>query len=199
MRRPSLEDTVGKIELIAFPQNYEKLAEKLKIDVPVLVRGVAARRRRLGAEALRSRSIQALEDVKIKLPDALRIKVPLHNPGRGAAREAARRSSSTRPAKASCCSTSKSRASSAPCWSRRGSPSRRTCSSSSAWRSWWAAGRCRSSRLGFRAAVNFVTRRFATELCCSWRVTCRVADYDLLAAQDPRSSCVSEELPHRAR
>ena len=35
----SLEDTVGKIELIAFPQNYEKLAEKLKIDVPVLVRG----------------------------------------------------------------------------------------------------------------------------------------------------------------
>ena len=25
-------------------------------------------------------SIQALEDVKIKLPDALRIKIPLHNP-----------------------------------------------------------------------------------------------------------------------
>ncbi len=35
----SLEDTVGKIELIAFPQSYEKLAEKLKIDVPVVVRG----------------------------------------------------------------------------------------------------------------------------------------------------------------
>ena len=35
-----LEDTTGKIELIAFPQSYEKLAEKLKIDVPVLVRGV---------------------------------------------------------------------------------------------------------------------------------------------------------------
>ena len=28
----SLEDTVGKIELIAFPQSYEKLAEKLKIE-----------------------------------------------------------------------------------------------------------------------------------------------------------------------
>src|SRR5580698_4213514 len=36
----SLEDTVGKIDLIAFPQSYEKLAEKLKIDVPVVVRGV---------------------------------------------------------------------------------------------------------------------------------------------------------------
>ena len=69
----SLEDTVGKIELIAFPQNYEKLAEKLKIDVPVLVRGFAARRRRFRAEACRSRRFTALEDVKIKLPDALRI------------------------------------------------------------------------------------------------------------------------------
>ena len=35
----SLEDTVGKIELIAFSSAYEKLAEKLKIDVPVVVRG----------------------------------------------------------------------------------------------------------------------------------------------------------------
>ena len=35
-----LEDTVGKIELIAFSSAYLKLAEKLKIDVPVLVRGV---------------------------------------------------------------------------------------------------------------------------------------------------------------
>ena len=34
-----LEDTVGKIDLIAFPQSYQALAEKLKIDVPVLVRG----------------------------------------------------------------------------------------------------------------------------------------------------------------
>jgi DNA polymerase-3 subunit alpha len=30
----SLEDTVGKIELIVFPQSYEKLVEKMKIDVP---------------------------------------------------------------------------------------------------------------------------------------------------------------------
>jgi DNA polymerase-3 subunit alpha len=75
----ALEDTVGKIELIAFPQSYEKLAEKLKIDVPVLVRGVL-RGEEDSAPKLAISSIQALEDIKLKLPDALRIKVPLHNP-----------------------------------------------------------------------------------------------------------------------
>ena len=74
-----LEDTVGKIDVIAFPQSYEKLAEKLKIDVPVLIRGVL-RGEEDSAPKLAISSIQALEDVKIKLPDSLRIKVPLHNP-----------------------------------------------------------------------------------------------------------------------
>jgi DNA polymerase-3 subunit alpha len=74
-----LEDTTGKIELIAFPQSYEKLAEKLKIDVPVLVRG-SLRGDEDAAPKLAISSIQALEDVKIKLPDALRIRVPLHSP-----------------------------------------------------------------------------------------------------------------------
>jgi DNA polymerase-3 subunit alpha len=75
----ALEDTTGKIELIAFPQSYEKLAEKLKIEVPVLVRGVL-RGEEDSAPKLAISSIQALEDVKIKLPEALRIKIPLHNP-----------------------------------------------------------------------------------------------------------------------
>ncbi len=75
----SLEDTVGKIELIAFSANYEKLKDKLKIDVPVVVRGVL-RGEEDSAPKLAVSNIQALEDVKIKLPDSLRIKVPLHNP-----------------------------------------------------------------------------------------------------------------------
>src|SRR5271170_3008009 len=75
----SLEDTVGKIELIAFSANYEKLKDKLKIDVPVVVRGVL-RGEEESAPKLSVSNIQALEDVKIKLPDSLRIKVPLHNP-----------------------------------------------------------------------------------------------------------------------
>jgi DNA polymerase-3 subunit alpha len=74
-----LEDTLGKIDLIAFPKDYEKLQEALKIDVPVLVRG-SLRGEEDSAPKLSVTSIVALEDVKIKLPDALRIKVPLHNP-----------------------------------------------------------------------------------------------------------------------
>jgi DNA polymerase-3 subunit alpha len=75
----TLEDTVGKIELIAFASAYEKLAEKLKIDVPVLVRGTL-RGEEDAAPKLAISSIQALEDIKLKLPDALRIRVPLQSP-----------------------------------------------------------------------------------------------------------------------
>jgi DNA polymerase-3 subunit alpha len=75
----TLEDTVGKIELIAFPQSYEKLAEKLKIEVPVVVRG-SLRGEEDSAPKLAISGITALEDIKLKLPDALRIKVPLHSP-----------------------------------------------------------------------------------------------------------------------
>ena len=73
-----LEDTVGKIDLIAFPQNYEKLAEKLKIDVPVIVRG-SLRGEEDAAPKLAISQITALEDVKLRLPEALRLKVPLHS------------------------------------------------------------------------------------------------------------------------
>jgi DNA polymerase-3 subunit alpha len=74
-----LEDTVGKIDLIAFPASYEKLAEKLKITVPVVIRG-SLRGEEDSAPKLAISGIQALEDIKLKLPDALRIRVPLHNP-----------------------------------------------------------------------------------------------------------------------
>ncbi|HEX3571327.1 MAG TPA: DNA polymerase III subunit alpha [Acidobacteriaceae bacterium] len=75
----TLEDQVGKIELIAFSTAYQKLAEKLKIEVPVLVRG-ALRGEEDSAPKLSVSNIQALEDVQLKLPDSLRIKVPLHHP-----------------------------------------------------------------------------------------------------------------------
>ena len=64
-------------------------------------------------------SIQALEDVKLKLPEALRIKVPLHNPDAALLRSCMH-CSLARRARASCCSILKSRASSALCLSRTG-------------------------------------------------------------------------------
>jgi DNA polymerase-3 subunit alpha len=72
----ALEDTVGKIELIAFPKDYPRLAESLKIDVPVLVRG-QLRAEEDAAPKLAVSSIQALEDVKVKLPQNVRIQVTL--------------------------------------------------------------------------------------------------------------------------
>ena len=72
----SLEDTVGKIDLICFPKDYERLAENLKIEVPVLVRG-QLRAEEEAAPKLAVSSIQALEDVKVRLPQNVRIRVPL--------------------------------------------------------------------------------------------------------------------------
>ncbi len=74
-----LEDTLGKIDLIAFPKDFLALQDKLKIDVPVLVRG-SLRGEEDAAPKLSVTAITALEDVQIKLPEALRIKVPLHHP-----------------------------------------------------------------------------------------------------------------------
>ena len=71
----SLEDASGKIDLIAFPRDYERLAESLKIEVPVLVRGAIS-----GDEEsvkLSVLSIQPLEDVQVKLPSAIRIRINL--------------------------------------------------------------------------------------------------------------------------
>jgi DNA polymerase III subunit alpha len=72
----ALEDASGKIELICFSRDYEKLAEQLKIEAPVLIRGTL-----MGeddsAPKISVSSIQALEDVKVKLPGSLRIRLNL--------------------------------------------------------------------------------------------------------------------------
>jgi len=72
----SLEDATGKIDLICFPKDYERLKESLKIEVPVLVRG-QLRAEEDAAPKLAVSSIQALEDVKVRLPQNVRIRVPL--------------------------------------------------------------------------------------------------------------------------
>ena len=72
----SLEDTVGKIDLICFPKDYAALAESLKIEVPVVVRG-ALRAEEDAANKLCVSSVQAIEDLKVRLPKNLRIKVQL--------------------------------------------------------------------------------------------------------------------------
>jgi DNA polymerase-3 subunit alpha len=72
----ALEDATGKIDLICFPKDYEKLKETLKIEVPVVVRGTL-RAEEDAAPKLAVSSIQALEDVKVRLPKNVRIRVLL--------------------------------------------------------------------------------------------------------------------------
>jgi len=76
----SLEDLTGKIDLICFPEAYKRMAESLKIDVPVLVRGVL-RGEEDSAPKLAISSITALEDVKLKLPSSMRIRIALDRVG----------------------------------------------------------------------------------------------------------------------
>jgi DNA polymerase-3 subunit alpha len=73
----SLEDTVGKIDLICFPKDYARLCESLKIEVPVVIKGVLRADDDESAPKLSVSSVQPLEDIKIKLPQNVRIRVPL--------------------------------------------------------------------------------------------------------------------------
>ena len=73
----SLEDTVGKIDLICFPKDYARLSESLKVEVPVLVKGSLRADDDESAPKLSVSSIEPLEDVKIRLPRNVRIRVPL--------------------------------------------------------------------------------------------------------------------------
>ena len=75
----ALEDTVGKIDLICFPKDYARLCESLKIEVPVLVKGVLRADDDESAPKLSVSSVQPLEDIKIKLPQNVRIRVLLES------------------------------------------------------------------------------------------------------------------------
>ena len=75
----SLEDTVGKIDIICFPKDYARLCESLKIEVPVLIKGVLRADDDESAPKLSVSSVQPLEDIRIKLPQNVRIRVPLES------------------------------------------------------------------------------------------------------------------------
>ncbi len=72
----ALEDATGKIELLCFPKDYERQAESLRIEAPVLIRG-QLRAEEDAAPKLAVSSIQALEDVKVRLPLNIRIRIQL--------------------------------------------------------------------------------------------------------------------------
>jgi len=76
----TLEDMTGSIDMIVFPEAYKRLQDKVKLEVPVLVR--AGVRIEEGANPkITAAEIMPLEDAKVPLPRALRIRVPLETAG----------------------------------------------------------------------------------------------------------------------
>jgi DNA polymerase-3 subunit alpha len=74
----TLEDMSGSIDMIVFPEAYKRLQDKVKLEVPVLVR--AGVRIEEGANPkITAAEIMSLEDAKIPLPRAIRIRVPLES------------------------------------------------------------------------------------------------------------------------
>ena len=72
----SLEDATGKIELICFSRDYERLSAQLKIEAPVLIRGTLMGEED-SAPKISVSGIQPLEEVQVKLPAGVRIRINL--------------------------------------------------------------------------------------------------------------------------
>jgi DNA polymerase-3 subunit alpha len=72
----ALEDATGKIELVCFPRDYERLAEQLKMQAPVLLRGMLTGDED-AAPKIAVSGIVALEEVQVKLPTGVRIRINL--------------------------------------------------------------------------------------------------------------------------
>ena len=72
----ALEDLAGSIEMLVFPDAYRKLQDKVKMEVPVLVRG-GVRIEEGANPKLTVNEITPLEEAKVPLPRSLRIRIPL--------------------------------------------------------------------------------------------------------------------------
>jgi DNA polymerase-3 subunit alpha len=72
----ALEDATGKIDLICFSRDYDRLQSQLKMEAPVLVRGVLMGEED-AAPKIAISSIVALEEVEVKLPISIRIRIDL--------------------------------------------------------------------------------------------------------------------------
>jgi DNA polymerase III subunit alpha len=72
----NLEDMLGSVEMLVFPEAFKRLQDKVKLEVPVLVRG-GVRVEEGSNPKLTVSEITPLEDAKARLPRSLRIRIPL--------------------------------------------------------------------------------------------------------------------------
>src|SRR5271156_6834503 len=74
----NLEDMAGTVEMIVFPDAYKRIGDKVKLEVPVLVRAGVRIEEGANPKVLAA-EIMPLEDARVPLPRALRIRVPLES------------------------------------------------------------------------------------------------------------------------
>jgi len=72
----SLEDMSGSIDMIVFPEAFKRIGDKVKLEVPVLVKA-GVRIEEGSNPKITAAEIMPLEDAKVPLPKAIRIRVPL--------------------------------------------------------------------------------------------------------------------------
>ena len=85
----ALEDMEGRIDAMIFPEAFRRLGEKVKLEVPVLVKG-SVRVEEGAAAKLAISEITPLEEAKPKLAKALRLRISLAEAIRRDRRRAAR-------------------------------------------------------------------------------------------------------------
>ena len=72
----TLEDMSGSVDMIVFPEAYRRLSEKVKLEVPVLVKA-GVRVEEGSNPKITASEIIPLEDAKVPLPKSLRIRIPV--------------------------------------------------------------------------------------------------------------------------
>ena len=72
----NFEDMFGSVDMLVFPEAFRRVQEKVKLEVPVLVRG-GVRVEEGSNPKLTVSEIIPLEEAKPKLPRSLRIRIPL--------------------------------------------------------------------------------------------------------------------------
>ncbi len=73
-----LEDMLGTVEMIVFPDAYKRLADKVRLEVPVLIRA-GVRVEEDSNPKLMVSEITPLEEARPRLPRSIRIRIPLES------------------------------------------------------------------------------------------------------------------------
>jgi DNA polymerase-3 subunit alpha len=72
----NLEDMSGSVDMLVFPEAFKRFQDKVKLEIPVLIRG-GVRVEEGSNPKLTVSDIISLEDAKPKLPRSIRVRVPL--------------------------------------------------------------------------------------------------------------------------